>query len=94
MRRAERAAWYVMTRKRNGLHFLNYNFETREKRLTSCPHDATLFTSMVTAAKFADDLRTQIGGTMGDGTTGAVPTRTNAPNVLTGAFPKEARVKI
>jgi uroporphyrinogen-III synthase len=83
MRRAERAAYYVAF-KHQGLQFLHYDQENKAKRLTTCPHDATLFTSQSTAETFAEDLRNSMGQELAKGV-GVVPTRTNAPNVYTGA---------
>lgn len=83
MRRAERGAYYIIYRG-NGLKFLNYNPETKVKNLTSCPHDATLFTSQATAERFAEDLRGQTEKWSPQRVV-VVPTRTHAPNVLTGA---------
>ncbi len=84
MRRAECGAHYVMLKKHD-FKFLHVDVETNAKTLTSCPHDATLFTSFMTAIRYADDLRKSIGSVTGDGRVGVMQTRTNAPNVLSGA---------
>lgn len=83
MRRRETGAYYVAYTGR-GIKFLNVNPETKELRLTSCPHDVTLFTSTSTAERYAHKLRCDLGDLRGR-KVGIVPTRTHAPNVISGA---------
>lgn len=82
MRRAETAAYYILART-DGLKFYHYDVETKRKGLTSCPHDATLFTSSSTAHRHAEQLRKDINAEWAT-QVGVVQTRTNAPNVLAG----------
>ena len=85
MRRAERAAFYILV-KMNGLKFYQYDPASCQQGLTSCPHDATLFTSSKAAYEHADRLRRDVAASQGSPVDVSVmPTRTHAPNVLTGA---------
>lgn len=83
MRRAETGAFYIIL-KMGGLKFYRYNVETKEKGLTSCPHDATLFTSSGTAYRHADKLRRDTNQHGHEVNVSVLQTRTHAPNVISG----------
>lgn len=82
MRQSRKSAWYVMAVDKGEVRFLHINDVRGDHaiELTTCPHEATLFTNFVTADGLADEVR-KIG-------TGAqvntMPTRTSGVLVYSG----------
>lgn len=84
MRRVETGAYYILVQAM-GLQFVNLNAETNAINTTSCPHDATLFTSSLAAHDLADRIVNSMQGTK----VSVMSTRTHAPNAVCGPLPKK-----